>query len=153
MIDPPMAVRRVSVGSPSRATKATGGVGSLGVWYSNGYHSRMTQTIGHDAQRIARTLRDARAAAGLSLRELARRAGTSHATLSAYEQGRKIPSALTFLRILDAAGFAVDFELSRRVRERDGIQRGVELEQVLDLAAQFPARHRKTIGFPRLARK
>jgi hypothetical protein len=56
------------------------------------------------------------------------------------------------MRILDAAGFAVDFELSRRVRERDGIDRGEELEQVLDLAAQFPARHRRRITFPRFAK-
>ena len=104
-----------------------------------------------DEERVASTLRRARAAAALSLRELAARAGTSHATLLAYEQGKKTPSVVTFLRILDAAGFAVDFELSRRIRERDGIDRGYELEQALDLAAQFPARHRKTIGFPRFA--
>jgi transcriptional regulator with XRE-family HTH domain len=112
----------------------------------------MAQHLQYDADRVARTLRDARAAAGLSLRQLAGRAGTSHATLLAYERGSKVPNVLTFLRILDAAGFAVDFELRRRIRERDGIARGVELEQVLELAAQFPARHRKTIAFPRFAR-
>lgn len=105
-----------------------------------------------DEARVARTLRRARVAAGLSLRELAHRAGTSHTTLLAYEQGKKAPTVGTFMRILDAAGFAVDFELSRRVRERDGIDRGDELEQVLDLAAQFPARHRRRITFPRFAK-
>jgi transcriptional regulator with XRE-family HTH domain len=104
-------------------------------------------------ERIARHLRDARLAAGLSLRELAARAGTSHATLLAYEQGKKMPSAATFIRILEAAGFAVDIELSRRIRVRDGIERGRELEDVLDLAAQFPARYRKTIAYPKITRR
>jgi transcriptional regulator with XRE-family HTH domain len=104
-------------------------------------------------KRVARQLREARIAAGLSLRELAERAGTSHATLAAYEQGRKMPSAATFLRILEAAGFAVDIELSPRIRVRDGIDRGRELEDALVLAAQFPARHRKTIGFPKIVRR
>jgi transcriptional regulator with XRE-family HTH domain len=103
--------------------------------------------------RIARQLREARAAAGLSLRELAVRAGTSHATLAAYEQGKKMPSAATFLRILESAGFAVDIELSPRIRVRDGIERGRELEDVLDLAEQFPARRRKTTGYPKITRR
>jgi len=99
----------------------------------------------------ALTLRDARRAAGLSLRELALRAGTSHSTLLAYEQGRKAPSVATLLRILDACGFAADIRLSRRVRARDGLDRGRELEQVLELAAQFPARHRRTMAYPRFS--
>jgi len=113
----------------------------------------MSESTGHDEARVARTLRRAREAAGLSLRALAQRAGTSHSTLLAYEQGTKTPSVLTFLRILDACGFAVDFELSKRIRERDGIDRGRELEDVLELAAQFPARHAKTLRFPKIARR
>ena len=46
----------------------------------------------------------ARHDAGLSQRELARRAGTSQATLSAYEAGRKSPSLETLARIVRAAG-------------------------------------------------
>lgn len=46
----------------------------------------------------------ARRDAGLSQRELARRAGTSQATLSAYEAGRKSPSLDTLARIVRAAG-------------------------------------------------
>ena len=46
----------------------------------------------------------ARNDAGLSQRELARRAGTSQATLSAYEAGRKSPSLDTLARIVRAAG-------------------------------------------------
>lgn len=94
------------------------------------------------------TLRQARLSAGLSLRELALRAGTSHATLSAYEQGRKTPSVTTFLRILDACGQAVDVELSPRIRAADGLPRGEELQQVLLLAEAFPASHSDTIEFP-----
>src|SRR5688500_2088088 len=46
----------------------------------------------------------ARHDAGLSQREMARRAGTSQATLSAYEAGRKSPSLDTLARIVRAAG-------------------------------------------------
>lgn len=71
-------------------------------------------------ERSASILRLARQQADVSLRELAVRAGTSHATLSAYEQGRKIPSMVTFMRILDACNQSVDCELSPRIREADG---------------------------------
>ncbi len=42
---------------------------------------------------------------GLSQAELARRAGTSRPTLSAYERGRISPTLATFERILAAAGY------------------------------------------------
>jgi transcriptional regulator with XRE-family HTH domain len=89
-------------------------------------------------------LRAARKRAGLSLRELATRADTSHATLSAYEAGRKIPSVTTLERILRAAGFALDLTLVPRATDRGG-----ELEAVLDLAGEFPARHSPRLDFPR----
>ena len=44
-----------------------------------------------------------RADAGLSRRELARRAGTSAATLAKYERGEVSPSSATLERILDSA--------------------------------------------------
>lgn len=97
----------------------------------------------------ARTLRRARQRAGISLRELARRAGTSHATLIAYESGRKAPSVATFQRILEACGFSVDFQLSRRIRHRDGLDRGEELKQVLDLAGQFPSQLPREMDYPK----
>ena len=53
-----------------------------------------------------------RHAAGLSQAELARRAGTSRPTLSAYEHGRKSPSLDTLGRLFAAAGFELD---ARRV--------------------------------------
>ena len=100
-------------------------------------------------ERIAAdTLRKARINAGLSLRELANRAATSHATLSAYEQGRKVPSVSTFLRIVESCGNAVDIVLQQRVREADGIPRGEELERVLKLASEFPVRATRRLELP-----
>jgi len=107
----------------------------------------------HFESLAARTLAEARAQAGLSLREVARRAGTSHATLHAYEAGAKSPSAATFLRILDACGFAVDVMLSPRVRWQDGIYRGDELESVLELAGRFPARAARHMDYPVFGRR
>ena len=49
-------------------------------------------------------LERARAGAGLTQDELARRAGTSRTTLSAYENGRKSPTVATFARLLAEAG-------------------------------------------------
>jgi transcriptional regulator with XRE-family HTH domain len=49
-------------------------------------------------------IKQARYRSGLSQRELARRAGTSQATLSAYESGRKSPSLDTLARIVRASG-------------------------------------------------
>lgn len=57
-------------------------------------------------------LRSARVRAGLTVAELARRSGTSRTTLSAYENGRKAPTATTLLRILGAAGFDLTIEPS-----------------------------------------
>lgn len=99
-------------------------------------------------QSTSALLARAREEAGLSLRELAERAKTSHATLSAYEKGRKVPSVTTFLRILEACGNAVDIQLHPRIRERDGIPRGEELASVLNLAAQFPAKVSRYLDLP-----
>ena len=72
-------------------------------------------------------LRQARTDRKLSLRTLAKRAGTSHATLSAYESNRKIPNAATFLRILDACDYGVEVVLHPRIGSRDGMSRGDDL--------------------------
>ena len=103
----------------------------------------------------AYTLRRARQGAGLSLRQLAERAGTSHATLAAYEAGRAVPRTDTLDRILRAAGYATDIDIVHRpdatVTERRA--KGDELRQALELAAMFPARHSKRLRFPPLARR
>lgn len=49
-----------------------------------------------------------RVQAGLTQHELARRAETSRPTLSAYEHGRKAPTAETLERLLAAAGYRLD---------------------------------------------
>jgi transcriptional regulator with XRE-family HTH domain len=95
------------------------------------------------------TLRRARLGAGLSLRALAARAGTSHSTLAAYESGRKVPSVDTVQRIVEAAGFELDVALSARLPAVDLARRGEELLEVLDLAAQFPIRPAGTLTYPR----
>lgn len=84
----------------------------------------------------------------LSLREIGRRAGTSHATLSAYINGHKSPSVATLQRIVEACDLALDFQLRPRVRAQNGLARGEELVQVLRLAEQFPARHTKGLQAP-----
>ena len=96
----------------------------------------------------ATTLRDARRQAGLTLRELASLAGTSHSTLAAYESGSKSPNVATFARVVRAAGFAPDVYLRRRHRGTSTFSRGEELEAVLRLAEQFPARHGRTLAAP-----
>ena len=101
----------------------------------------------------AATLRRARARSGLSLRDLARRAGTSHATLSAYEAGRTTPGVDTLDRIVRAAGFELDAELVPAVDDgADPAARGRELVEVLELAALFPARHAAELEYPPFGR-
>ena len=51
-----------------------------------------------------------RDSAGLTQAELARRAGTSRPTLSAYENGRKSPTVATFARLLSEAGWELAAE-------------------------------------------
>lgn len=85
----------------------------------------------------------------MSLRELARRAGTSHSAVSAYETGRRSPTAETVGRIVRAAGFALDVTLCRRIYgDEHGGCRGEELEAVLLLAEQFPTRHSPELAAP-----
>jgi transcriptional regulator with XRE-family HTH domain len=117
---------------------------SLAGWYLIGYH------LGVDA---ARLIREIRTGQGLGLRELARRAGTSHATLAAYEAGRKVPSVATLDRIVRAAGCELDVRPRPAVGGTDPAARGRELIEVLELAAMFPARVTRTLEFPRFGRK
>ena len=65
--------------------------------------------------------------AGLTLRELGARAGTSHSTLSAYESGRVDPSTATFDRIVRAAGFSSRCPRHAASAREGGLARGDEL--------------------------
>ncbi|HEX4867125.1 MAG TPA: helix-turn-helix domain-containing protein [Acidimicrobiales bacterium] len=89
-------------------------------------------------------IRRARHRAGLSQRDLAARAGTSHAAIAQYETGVKVPRTDTLERILQAAGFAPDVTLRPRPDgpPADREAKGRELLAALELAALFPLRRR-----------
>ena len=57
-------------------------------------------------------IRMARHQAGMTQSELAKRAQTSQAAISAYESGRRSPSVETLCRILAAAGYEVRMRLA-----------------------------------------
>ena len=103
----------------------------------------------------ASALRAARLRAGLSQHDLAVRAGTSQATVSAYENGRKQPTVETFHRLLAAAASRLVVEPAERpvvqVSDAQLVQAGRTLVAVLDLAAALPTSHRRELRFPRLA--
>lgn len=60
----------------------------------------------------ATLIREARSRSGLGLRELARRAGTSHGTLSRYERGEVTPRTDTLERIVAACGYEMHVRLA-----------------------------------------
>ena len=62
---------------------------------------------------------ECRAEAGLSQAELARRAGTSQATVSAYESGTKSPAIATLERLLAATGHSLEVAASQRAVAAD----------------------------------
>ncbi len=103
---------------------------------------------------IALEIERARRAAGLTQTRLAKRAGTSQATVSAYEAGRKTPSAETFSRLLAASGARLDVRPARApvrsltIAERE--RRGRILAQVIELAEALPARHSRQLNVPPL---
>lgn len=103
---------------------------------------------------VGEVLRSARLGAGLSQRQLAQRAGTSQATLSAYEHGHKEPSVATLGRLLAAAGAALTVApIERPVRSPTRAElreAGRVFSQVIDLAAALPTRHEPTLRYPRL---
>lgn len=74
----------------------------------------------------ASLVHDARIRAGLSQRQLARRAGTSQAVISAYENGKRDPVFAHLLEILRAAGFDLEVQLmhpagDQKVRPREDL--------------------------------
>lgn len=84
-------------------------------------------------------VRQIRERCSLSLRQLGTVAGTSHSTLSAYEQGRVSPSLDTIDRLTRKTNLDTSITLTTRVRELNGLARGEELAQALLLAAEFPS--------------
>lgn len=98
--------------------------------------------------KIPYLIRQARKDAGLTLRQLSKRAGTSHSTISAYESGTKVPGADVLLRLLNAAGMDLAAVTAPRLATEDLAARGEELRAVLELAEYFPARHHQTLSYP-----
>ena len=92
-------------------------------------------------KKVVELLIYARRKSGLSARELARRVGSSHSTILAYEAGKKVPVTTTLMRLIHACGFSLDFKLAPRMRGDADYPRGDELEEVLQLASVFPAKH------------
>ena len=99
---------------------------------------------------IELAIRSARQQSGLTLRELAQRAKTSHSALAAYESGSKVPNVETMDRIINAAGFAIDIRLEKRVTQHSSSSgtKGDELAEVLRLAEHFPTRHSPHLKAP-----
>lgn len=93
-------------------------------------------------------IRMARRDAGLTQVELAKRAKTSQAAVSAYESGRRSPSVETLCRILAAAGFEVRMRLvepdrhdaTRAIAER--LLPADEFEAFTERERRRVARHR-----------
>jgi transcriptional regulator with XRE-family HTH domain len=102
----------------------------------------------------AAQLRAARRRAGLTQAELARRTGTSQATISAYESGRKQPSIDTLHRLLAATGARLVIEPGHQPVSwptRAQLARSASvLRDVLGLAEALPTRHERELRFPRL---
>jgi transcriptional regulator with XRE-family HTH domain len=99
------------------------------------------------------TIRRTRTQAGLSQSELAELAGTSQATVSAYESGAKEPSLSTLQRLLAATGQRLEVREtapSSQPSRRELRRRGRILADVLGLAEALPARRRGRLGYPRL---
>jgi transcriptional regulator with XRE-family HTH domain len=96
----------------------------------------------------AEAIKRAREAAGLSKRELARRAGTSAAALVEYESGRRDPNAATLLRIVRASGGDLTLVEPRGVV--NDARNGRLLLEVLRLAEHLPKRRAaRTLPYPR----
>lgn len=97
-------------------------------------------------------VRAARLRAGLTQAALARRAGTSQATISAYEHRRKEPSVETLARLLAAAGarLTVASGSSAVVRPTPAqlARAGRGLVDVMLLAEALPTRHHRDLRFP-----
>jgi hypothetical protein len=96
----------------------------------------------------ARLIKEARAAAGLTQAELARRAGTSQPTIAAYEAGDKIPNVDTLQRLLRAAGTNLTTSRPRRSPRTHRLRRllSERREEILKLAAHHHAGNVRVFG-------
>jgi transcriptional regulator with XRE-family HTH domain len=105
---------------------------------------------------VARVLVTSRQAAGLSQRAVAAQAGTSQATLSAYENGRKVPSLPVLERLLHAMGARLAVLPSTEAPQQPGAaadwaRHDRHLVQAIELAEALPYRPAPALRYPRLA--
>jgi transcriptional regulator with XRE-family HTH domain len=96
---------------------------------------------------VATLLTTARHRAGLSQRELARRARTSAAAVCLYEQGGRVPRVDTVERLLAAMGTSLVLD-APAPPEVDLAARGEDVVAVLRLASRLPRRQEPTLRFP-----
>jgi transcriptional regulator with XRE-family HTH domain len=98
--------------------------------------------------RFAALLRDARARAGLSQRQVAARAGVPQSMVSTYERGIREPTLPTLSRLLRASGFQLQTQLAPVGPDLE--RNGRVLLDVLGLADAIPHRRRGPLQFPHL---
>jgi uncharacterized protein len=103
----------------------------------------------------AELLREARERAGLTQSALAARAGTSQATLSAYESGARQPNLDTFLRLIAATDSTLIVRPGPKrhvaIPTRSETRRVARtLPEVIGLAEALPHRHHRRLAYPAL---
>lgn len=98
---------------------------------------------------VADLIRTARERAGLSQRELARRAGTSAAAVCLYETGQRSPGVDTLRRLVAATGATLELAVRPLGEAVDVAANARALEEVLDLADHLPQRPQPALTAPR----
>lgn len=71
----------------------------------------VTIRYSRDVKSAGELLREARQAARLTQAQLARRAGVTQSVISAYESGRREPALSTLVRLVEATGGRLDFDI------------------------------------------
>src|SRR2546427_11697912 len=87
---------------------------------------------------VASLLARARHRSGLTIRQLACRAGTSHSAVAAYESGAKAPNTSTLDRLVRACGFEIESRLRPLSPFEDRARRGRDPAAGPHLARRFP---------------
>ena len=95
-------------------------------------------------------VRQARASAGLTQTALARLSGEPQSVISAYERGRRQPSASALHRLIEAAGYQLILVPTPRPA-LDPRRAADELAEALELTGILPTRRRPSpLDFPHL---
>jgi transcriptional regulator with XRE-family HTH domain len=91
-----------------------------------------------------------RARAGLSQRELGRRAGTSAAAVCLYERGARLPRVDTLTRLIAATGSTLDLAIAPPAR-LDVEANARTLEDLLELSDHLPQHSDLDLAMPPFA--